>query len=255
MEASVLTIVCMSIDRYFAIRYPMRSRAACNHTRVKQLIVLTWILAAVVMAPLLVVRKVEVHKIDEYVTLYFCQEDWPSFRDRQIYDVFLLFCAYIVPGGIVVILYIRIGCSLWKPDHALQRENSVVSNEVRMLTSRRKLARMMIVISLLFAFSWMPYFIVNVTMDFLSNEKEHRSNLFAVYPFALLLGHSNSAQNPLLYCVMHRGFNNFLQKLVRCRCKDLGFPRQVNIISGGGEFDVLFNNLMGIYNIGIETDI
>ena len=56
--ASVLTIVCMAFDRYFAIRHPMKNRQIFTVRRVKHLIVVTWVLAAILVIPLLVVRKV-----------------------------------------------------------------------------------------------------------------------------------------------------------------------------------------------------
>ena len=56
--ASVLTIVCMAFDRYFAISHPMKNRRIFTVRRVKQLIVVTWVLAAILVIPLLVVRKV-----------------------------------------------------------------------------------------------------------------------------------------------------------------------------------------------------
>lgn len=56
--ASVLTIVCMAFDRYFAIRHPMKNRQIFTVRRVKQLILVTWFLAAILVIPILVVRKV-----------------------------------------------------------------------------------------------------------------------------------------------------------------------------------------------------
>lgn len=63
--ASVLTIVCMAFDRYFAIRHPMRNRQIFTVRRVKQLILVTWFLAAILVVPLLVVRKVCVSGVYE----------------------------------------------------------------------------------------------------------------------------------------------------------------------------------------------
>ncbi|GFS10474.1 orphan G-protein coupled receptor 58 [Elysia marginata] len=66
-----------------------------------------------------------------------------------------------------------------------------VSNQDEVLLMRRRLALMMIIISILFAACWLPYYICNICLDF---EVDTATHLIDLYPFAILLGHSNSAQ-------------------------------------------------------------
>lgn len=258
LEGSVLTIVCMSTERYFAIRHPMKVRRIFSEQNVKIAIVGTWVLAIIIMCPLVIYRRLKTH------TLYFdmlngtsegfdlnmlngtqeitsfCIENWPSHSDRIAYDIFLLFIVYIIPGFIVVVLYSLIGCSLCRQNFALNRANSIVSNDIKVMAGRRKLARMMIIISVLFALCWLPYFIVTICFDF---NVTLFGTLPTLYPFALLLAHSHSAQNPILYCFMHRGFNDFLVKLVRCQFSSIGHRRQVCICMRHNIVLVLFGQV------------
>lgn len=226
----------MSTERYFAIRHPMKVRRICNERNVKIGIFLTWILATIIMCPVIIYKRLLVK--EHFIVLFnksnmpelrtfqnkVCQETWPSNSDKVAYDVFLLFIIYIIPGFIVVVLYSLIGCSLCKQNLDLNRANSVISNDVKVMASRRKLARMMIVISILFALCWLPYFIIIICFDF---HVTFTDTLGILYPFALLLAHSHSAQNPILYCFMHRGFYEFLTKIARCQFAGIKTRRQV----------------------------
>ncbi|KAK3090934.1 hypothetical protein FSP39_015878 [Pinctada imbricata] len=229
VEGSVLTIVCMSAERYVAIRHPMRIRTLCSEKRITQAIILTWITAIIIMIPLVIFKRLYIEYplgMKDLLQIPYCLERWPSEYGRKSYNIFLLFIVYIIPGIIVMVLYSRIGCSLWRQDHDLQRANSCINNDSKVMGSRRKLARMMIVVSLLFAVCWMPYFILLVSSDFIK-EAEAQRTMNSIYPFALLLGHSNSAQNPILYCFMHRGFHNFVRNLFFCQCDRMKASRMV----------------------------
>ncbi|KAI8787169.1 gastrin/cholecystokinin type B receptor [Biomphalaria glabrata] len=209
--ASILTILFMSFDRYFAIRHPMRNRQIFTVSRVRRLIFMTWLTAGVVVMPIAFVNEVIKHAL---VSNSYCTEIWPTHVMRQIYDISLVVCIYLVPGVTLVVLYILMGCRLWARDTNLQRQNSI-SHQDEVLLARRRLALMLIIVSLLFATSWLPYHIINICIDF---EIDASGQLILTYPFAILLGHSKSAQNPILYCFMHKGFHTFLLKLVRCHC-------------------------------------
>ncbi|XP_050401992.1 gastrin/cholecystokinin type B receptor [Patella vulgata] len=228
--ASVLTIVCMSADRFVAIRYPMKNRQIFTVTKTKQLIGITWLLAIAVMVPLILVRKVDHYDlVVNDMPISYCVEQWPSHNHRQIYDIFLFCFIYIIPGTVVLLLYSLIGCRLWVKDARLGRQNSYITNEAKMMLSRRRLALMMIIISILFAICWLPYYILNILMVF-SNRISKQ--VIPLYPFALLLGHSNSAQNPILYCFMHRKFKECIVRIVKCQCSKIRFERQITISKG-----------------------
>ncbi|XP_012938629.1 gastrin/cholecystokinin type B receptor [Aplysia californica] len=211
--ASVLTIVLMSIDRYCAIRHPMKHRHIFRVSRVRRLIVFTWMSAAVVVLPIALVTEVESPEFGIHDE--FCTELWPFHTLRQAYGVAFLVGMYLVPGGAIVVLYTLMGCRLWARDTHLHRQNSI-RNQDDVLVARRRLALMMIIVSVLFTACWLPYYIFNICFDF---EADSSGQLITLYPFTLLLGHSNSAQNPVLYCFMHKSFRAFILRLIKCQCR------------------------------------
>ena len=53
-------------------------------------------------------------------------------------------------------------------------------------------------------------------MDFVQEDRNKEDTLAAL-SFALLLGHSHSAQNPILYCIMNASFKRGMLAVMKCR--------------------------------------
>ncbi|KAH9491975.1 hypothetical protein Btru_026612 [Bulinus truncatus] len=165
----------------------MKNRQIFTVCRVRRLILMTWLTAGVVVMPIAFVNEVITHALGN---ASYCTEIWPTHVMRQIYDISLVVCIYLVPGVALVVLYILMGCRLWARDSNLQRQNSL-NHQDDVLLARRRLALMLIIVSVLFATSWLPYHIINICIDF---EIDASGHLILTYPFAILLGHSKSAQ-------------------------------------------------------------
>ena len=213
VAASVLSLTALSLDRFLAIRHPMKFRRLWTKTYAKRLVILIWILSALIMIPLILVRKTYVISDlipSEHFT--FCHEKWSSSSARQTFDVFLLCFMCIVPVSIIVTTYSMMGRSLWKSSRTLQRQDSNVSMCKRMTSGRRKVARMLIVVAVLFGISWLPYYVITTYLVFHPEDTMFLSAL----PFALLLAHSNSAHNPILYCFMNVTFRKCVYKILQC---------------------------------------
>jgi 7 transmembrane receptor (rhodopsin family) len=80
--------------------------------------------------------------------------------------------------------------------------------------SRRRVARLLIVVAVLFASSWLPYHAVSLYFNFV---KKNEPVSLAVLSVALLLGHSQSAQNPIVYCIMSTTFRRAMISALHCR--------------------------------------
>lgn len=182
-------------------------------------IVVVWIVSLVLMTPLLIVKRVEKYHILN-TDLQICVEIWPDQYYRQIYDLVLFCLVYIVPGGVIGSAYGMIGMELWKEDINLQRRESVTSQCIgkQMMVGRKKVAKMLIVLAVVFAICWLPYYIVSLYLDF-HYDSPSAMRFMTVLPFVILLGHANSALNPLLYFYSSKTFRTYLIKIFHCwRC-------------------------------------
>ena len=88
------------------------------------------------------------------------------------------------------------------------------STEDHIMTGRRRVARMLWVVAGLFALSWLPYHTVSLYLNFVSDNDTVSLTALSV---ALLVGHSQSAQNPVVYCIMSNTFKDAMTSALHCR--------------------------------------
>lgn len=179
------------------------------------MIVALWCVALLLFGPLLVVRqtnRVVVPGMDQH-PLVFCIEKWPTAADRRTYSIVCFVVVYAVPGSIVMLAYSLMGrrlcaASLLQQIDAAAATPGVARHQAggeRLVRDRKRVARILLLLAILFALCWLPYNILNLLLD-LDERHPHSEQILAMLPFALLLGHANSAINPLLYCFLTRNF-------------------------------------------------
>ena len=216
VSSSVFTIMCLSVDRYIAIRHPMTFRAFSTGRYAWKFTIIVWLLAFSIMVPLLVVRRVDSIEVSPTEYVSFCNEKWATSESRQVYDIFLVMVMFAIPGCFVTASYWRIGCKLWSEGHELYKTESQIGKiqGEKVMLSRRKVARILVVLAILFAICWMPCHLLSLYLDFVSTEEGMLG--LTILPFTILIGHANSALNPILYCFMNKSFRRYVFKMMRC---------------------------------------
>ncbi|KAL4706232.1 hypothetical protein ACJJTC_013775, partial [Scirpophaga incertulas] len=229
VASSVFTITAMSVDRYLAITQSLRQPWMPSRGGACSLLALMWLLALAIFAPLLAVTAVEREMVPLLSstrngsvlvdrTIEFCTEKWPDSIRKELFGAFSFILVYAVPGSIVVVSYSLMGrrlCSVLPPFD--QTEGSANSQQrLRIVRERKRVALILLLLAVLFAMCWLPYNILQLLIDVNAVEVESVSS---VLPYTLLLGHANSAINPIVYCLMTRNFRRSLRKLI---CHDPG---------------------------------
>ena len=181
-----------------------------------------WLVSGVIMLPLGVVKRLrDVPGTD----IRFCIEDWHNSQQRQIYDIFLLCFIYAIPGSLMIGMYSAMGRRLCHTGSVLNRNGSDVSGLQRMLVERRRVAWMMVIVALLFGLCWLPYHIVSTCIDF----DWYTNAYLSVLPFSILVGHSNSALNPIVYAFMYKNFRRRIMVAFRCSRRSDTTDSQVSV--------------------------
>ena len=219
--SSILTLTVISAERFYAIRKPLRARAFMSRARIQTIIGIIWIVSGISVLPTVFVRKEIVNHIFS-VKMSQCVEQWGIISLKHVYNFALLLILYMGPVIFICVGYLHIGMNLWRSDSGLHACNSAAESENARanLNGRRRVARMLFVLAILFALSWLPYHVMSILMDFLSKENlnEHGRLLRYVHSFALWLGHTNSSVNPICYCIMSSSFKSALQMHFRMCC-------------------------------------
>ncbi|XP_062844493.1 neuropeptide FF receptor 2 isoform X2 [Trichomycterus rosablanca] len=235
VSASVFTLVAIAVDRFRCIVYPFKQKLTISTSTL--IIVVIWVLAISIMCPsgvmLQVTKETRVSVLlgDGNATrpFYWCHENWPNQEMRKIYTTVLFANIYLAPLTLIVIMYARIGITLFKtavPSPANQESVNgsgsgsaagsakPSSYETRNMVSRKKkrVIKMLLVVALLFILSWLPLWTLMMLSDYASlNEVQHRVINIYVYPLAHWLAFCNSSVNPIIYGFFNENFRRGFQ--------------------------------------------
>ncbi|XP_046910590.2 cholecystokinin receptor type A [Dermatophagoides farinae] len=110
VAVSVWTLVSMSIERYYAICHPFRSRESRQTKKhAYRILAMVWTLAFITMSPTAIVSKLQQTNQTGH---YKCREAWPSFLHKQVFTLFLDFILLIIPLIIMIMTYSSIALTL-----------------------------------------------------------------------------------------------------------------------------------------------
>uniref|UniRef100_A0A3B4TA73 Neuropeptide FF receptor 2 n=1 Tax=Seriola dumerili TaxID=41447 RepID=A0A3B4TA73_SERDU len=219
VSASVFTLVAIAVDRFRSIVYPFKQKLTIATS--KLIIVIIWVLAVSIMCPSGVMLQVtKEHRVrivlggdNDTRPFYWCRENWPNQEMRKIYTTILFANIYLAPLSLIVIMYARIGFTLFKTAIPPLRGSGIVM-EGRHTISRKKkrVIMMLLVVALLFILSWLPLWTLMMLSDYASlTEHQYRVINIYVYPLAHWLAFFNSSVNPIIYGFFNENFRRGFQ--------------------------------------------
>ncbi|XP_034952293.1 growth hormone secretagogue receptor type 1 [Chelonus insularis] len=110
-HASVLTILAISFERYYAICEPLRAGYICTKARAIFLCILAWIVAAVCTSPIISMTNYGMERDSNGMELPACQTQaktiWPT-----VFFLITIAVFFIIPWLILIILYTIIARNL-----------------------------------------------------------------------------------------------------------------------------------------------
>ena len=224
LVASVITLSVISAERFYAIRRPLRARAFMSRGRIQSIISMVWLISGIAVLPLVFVRTTKTEHILTF-NIGSCVEVWGIQSLKHVYNFILLIMLYMCPVVFICVGYLQIGMNLWRTNERLHASTDAAESENARsnLTGRRRVARMLFVMAILFALSWLPYHIMSILLDFLVIEDNGAGSnsllLKYLHSYSLWMGHANSSINPICYCIMSSRFKSALKhELGRCCC-------------------------------------
>ena len=206
IAASVITLTIISIDRFFAIYYPLKLTLFHKHKTITMII---WFVSLLAVTPYLLLFKVEKFR-DRYV----CLPVWPwskniieTYHVMRAVHIFGFIAFYALPLLITAVVNCLVVRRVWfhkSPGNASSNRSSTAA--------KRKVIRMLGIIVVGFALCWLPTYINHYFIVFQPAVWEEIP--IAVSTFNFWLRHANSAINPLFYIVSNRCFRKaFLDTL------------------------------------------
>ena len=104
--ASVLFLVLIAVERYYAVLYPLQHQTGLLVRKVKPIVLFIWIYAFAWHIPIITLLE---YSIEEKV----CIISWPSYV-RQAMSVWWVISTAVIPVIMMGYLYMQILRELWK---------------------------------------------------------------------------------------------------------------------------------------------
>lgn len=220
-EAFLTQLLRCLCHRFRSIVHPFKQKLTIP-TAVA-IIAVIWILAVAIMCPSAVLLQVREEKHFRVLLgsgnatrpVFWCREEWPDPAMRRIYTTVLFANIYLAPLSLIVVMYARIGISL---SHAAVPGAGKRSQEQRHSAWKwkQKVIKMLVLVTLLFALSWLPLWTLMLLSDYasLSDLQLQLINIY-IYPFAHWLAFFNSSINPIIYGFCNKNFRRGFQAVLR----------------------------------------
>ncbi|XP_053207526.1 galanin receptor type 1-like isoform X2 [Panonychus citri] len=235
ITSTTLSMTALSFGRYFLMQRSdlasMRKLAPLNGL----FLCIVWFASTLLPVPILFVRKLKRVQLLDY-SFSFCLEIWPSDTHKKLFSIITFIIVYLIPCTILVYCHTRVSLALVisnrelaarrgttnlrdssrkkafrvKSSTTISSDSTTIDNleiltnpeinaQKKMTINRRHLSRFLISITMVFVFCWLPY---NVTSFYL--DLTESSLALYMLPFTLVLGHSHSAINPIVYWALIR---------------------------------------------------
>jgi len=230
ISVSVLTLTFISVDRWYAICSPLQFKSTTG--RAKTAIALIWVISLLLVIPELIVLDMIPPTHIRIQTVYFtdCSPTW-SGSSQKTYQFVLLVLLYIAPFILMSVMYCQIVRVLWRDDIPGVHETRHASAPIKaasgkastvsanssadcQVQSRRKAAKMLMSVVVMFGVCYFPVHMLNVlryTVGLPNNDIVVSISLLSHW-FCYI----NSAVNPLIYNFMSGKFRKEFKSAFLC---------------------------------------
>lgn len=199
--ASVICLVVIAAERHDAIVIGRR-RSRLEGVGIYIVICSCWIFAFLLNLPLLMY----LHYNPKQKGQNKCDETWPTAEGAKVYTVVCFVATGLLPLAIMVILYSRVVYTLWvRPLIATGR------SEAAILESKKKVTKMLIVVSMMYAVCRFPNLFMYLFAYFLPEAYVYGSVMYIISIALVVL---NSSMNPFLYSLHSVRFRKHLKSIL-----------------------------------------
>jgi len=221
-HTSVLTILAITVERYYAICLPFKSKAEpCTESRAVFTCLIAWLLAFGLTAPILAMTE---YQSDSGSGDSACATKVDLFW-QKLYFIIIIIVFFFIPLIILVGLYRSIA------RHLVPTEEQVVPETAAVLRSRQQVVAMLFTVVMFFFACMMPFKVFTLwfvaapydPMTVISGE-----TYYNLLYFARIMFYTNSAINPILYNIMSSKFREGFKKIFRkVTCKNVNERRML----------------------------
>ncbi|XP_067828442.1 melanopsin-A [Heptranchias perlo] len=208
---SMITLVVIAMDRYFVITRPLASIGVLSKKRAVLILLGVWLYALAWSLP-------PFFGWSAYVPeglMTSCTWDYMTFTPSVRAYTMLLFCfVFFIPLGIIIYCYIFIFRAILSSSRNVEKIGGNTNKESRKRYQRMKnewkMAKIALIVILLYVFSWSPYSIVALTAfaGYASILTPYMNSVPAV------IAKASAIYNPIVYAITHPKYRMAIAKYI-----------------------------------------
>ncbi|XP_030623439.1 growth hormone secretagogue receptor type 1 [Chanos chanos] len=211
--STILNITALSVERYFAICFPLRAKVVVTRRRVKGVILFLWIVALCCAGPIFILVGVEHENGTNPWETNECKATEYAIRSGLLtIMVWVSSVFFFLPVLCLTVLYSLIGRRLWRRKRDRIGPNSREKNN-------KQTVKMLAVVVLAFVLCWLPF---HVGRYLISKSSEANSPFISKISeycnlVSFVLFYLSAAINPILYNIMSKKYRITACKLFGVR--------------------------------------
>ena len=216
LGVSVFTLTALSGDRYVAIVHPMRRHKGSQTIRTLFVAGGIWLFSICLGVLELVASRLH----DKYEVLV-CSVHPLAWGNQyaEFHTVFRFVIYFALPMSIITFFYLSMSCVLWRSGRRLPGESPIMAGgatnlQARQLETRKKVAKLVLSLILVFMVCWLPRHIYLIWYYLLPGEFNLFWYVFKMISFCLCF--LNSCVNPLALYVLSEQFREYYNYYLCC---------------------------------------
>ncbi|CAK9803025.1 Growth hormone secretagogue receptor type 1 [Anthophora plagiata] len=208
-HASVLTILAISFERYYAICEPLRVGYMCTKARATFLCLVAWVLAALCTSPILLMVTFEQERNRDGTYIPTCNTEANTFW-RMSFVLFTIIVFFVIPLLILVVLYTVIA------RHLMTNPTISRGSSNNLLKYRKQVMLMLGTVVLCFFLCLLPFRALTLWILVVPHNVIVDLGIESYYTLLYIcrvMLYLNSAINPILYNLMSTKFREGFLRL------------------------------------------
>ncbi|XP_038054888.1 neuromedin-B receptor-like [Patiria miniata] len=209
-SVSIFSMVALSHDRYRAIVTPMNYPRSRGSGRTFVTISVIWFLGIVASCPIVIFSHVRGNEFFSW-----CNYISHTSLEGKLHAIFRGLLLFIIPLVIINGYYCLVSRKLIMSTRALPGE---VHDKRSQISSRKRLAYLVLAIVILFTVCWLPFFIFELLFQINDTILNNSNALTYLRLLSEVLTYSNSCINPILITVVSSTYRKYFCNYLFCRC-------------------------------------
>ncbi|XP_078378128.1 tachykinin-like peptides receptor 86C [Oculina patagonica] len=217
INAAVLTICTIAVERYLALVKPFHTRLRLTKKRVPYIVALLWTFAVLSCIPDLITNTVEPNRHSAYP----CKRPW-SLDEYFHHKGFLIFTGVFfgfVPSIIIFFCYFSIFRGLFISDTICATPEGSSNAAIEDQRSKKQLFKLLLWLMIMFCVCTLPFaifftYLITINRTTVVNNHER---LFLVHRMVRFLLTANSFFNPLVYAFQSSNYREGFKRIFCCK--------------------------------------